>query len=101
MRRNPFRSSSRWVRGTYQFGLEVSSFQPDGTDERWWVSRRKLDEQSMAELNTRAQGTRIALELKGVASDRGQYGHMGLYQREFAVDAVREIPPATKKETTK
>ncbi len=55
----------------------------------------------MAELNTRAQGTRIDLELKGVASDRGQYGHMGLYQREFAVDAVREIPPATKKENNK
>lgn len=100
MRRNPFRSSSRWVHGTYQSGLEVSAFLPDGTSERWWVSRGKLDQQSMADLNARAQGIRVDVELKGVASDRGEYGHMGLYQREFTVDAVREFPAGTKAEAT-
>jgi hypothetical protein len=81
-------------------GFEVSSFQPAGSDERWWVSRGKLDEAAMAQLNSRARGAPLTVEFRGVTSDRGRYGHMGLYQREFVVDSQRELSEQPKEEKT-
>ena len=93
LRKNPFRTTRRWVRGTYQSGLEVSSFRPEGSHERWWVGFSKADPEAVRTLVATANGRPRAVELHGTTSDRGNWGHMGQYQREFAVDEIRNTEP--------
>jgi hypothetical protein len=98
LRNNPFRISSRWFQGTYQSGMEVSSFRPQGCDERWWVGFEKVDAPAISHLVDRARGQPLAVEFHGRTSDRGKWGHMGLYEREFVVDEVRDAIRADAEE---
>lgn len=80
---------SSWIRGRYLAAFEVSSFQPEGSTERWWTSFDERLGNEARELVESARGTPVEVELAGKVSDPGEYGHMGFYNREFTVHAIR------------
>lgn len=71
-------------RGHYTFGFEVSEFRPCGSDERWWVTNGDWREK----LNN-PQYNEHYLEVEGVVSERGRYGHRGAYDRELEIRELR------------
>ncbi len=79
--------------GHVVLGFETSSFQPCGDAEQWWLSG---DTDVMGELGkafTDLGGTaeaRLFVEVRGVLSREGSYGHLGAYPREFHVTEVVE-----------
>lgn len=87
-RRGQFHSGD-WIRGRYLLGPEVMSFEPKGSSERWWTSFSETLAKEAAELQAAARGSGIEVELSGELSERGAYGHMGQYVREFRVQRIR------------
>ncbi len=85
----PGGSTEGWVHGRYLAAFEVSSFQPDGSIERWWTSFHDHLADEARELVDAARGTPVEVELAGELSAPGEYGHMGLYSRELRVHAIR------------
>jgi len=79
-------------RGRYIKQFEVSSFQPCGSSEKWWVTGRV--EPLIARLTSGGfVGGGAYVELRGRVSSRGRYGHLGAYSREFAVEQVLLVRP--------
>jgi len=79
--------------GTFRYGFEVISFKPCNSDEVWWLNG---DAAPMIELRTRYEALTkkmepIHVQLRGLSSERGIYGHMGGYQREFYLQDVLEV----------
>ena len=75
---------SEEIEGRLSFGFEVSAFKPCGVEEIWWVSGpESLFRQYNETADTEYE--KVYARLKGVKSKKGAYGHMGAYQREFAV----------------
>ncbi len=83
-------------RGHVVLGFETSSFQPCGDAEQWWLSG---DTDVMGELGNAfadlggTAGARLLVEVRGVLSREGSYGHLGAYPREFHVTEVVEVGP--------
>ena len=79
-------------RGRYTKQFEVSSFQPCGTSEQWWVTGRV---KSLIARLTSGGFVRGAayVELLGRVSSRGHHGHLGGYPREFTVERVLLVRP--------
>ena len=84
---------ARWVTGRFVTRWEVSSFEPEKSNERWWVSfTEPSSETAKAAVDqSRPQGT--TAEFYGVVSELGTFGHMGLYDREFRVQKVGRLEP--------
>jgi hypothetical protein len=79
-------------RGRYIKQFEVSSFQPCGSSEKWWVTGRV--EPLIARLTLGGFVGGVAyVELRGRVSSRGQHGHLGGYPREFTVEQVLLVRP--------
>jgi hypothetical protein len=79
-------------RGRYTKQFEVSSFQPCGTSEQWWVTGRV--EPLIARLTSGGFVGGVAyVELRGRVSSRGRHGHLGGYPREFTVERVLLVRP--------
>ena len=75
-------------RGLFEKRFEVSSFQPCGSSERWWVTGR-VEPLITAVTSSRGLVGGIAyVELRGRVSSHGRYGHLGGYPREFIVERV-------------
>lgn len=79
--------------GTFTSGFEVIAFKPCNSDEVWWVNGERVP---MADLYARyATLTKrmepVHVQLRGLISERGAYGHMGGYAREFYVQEVLEV----------
>ncbi len=79
--------------GSFTYGFEVIAFKPCNSDEVWWLNGegaalKELRTQYEA-LNKRMQPVHVTL--RGLISERGFYGHMGGYQREFYLQAVLEV----------
>ena len=71
--------------GYFEFRREVSEFRPCHSDERWWV-------QHGGEVHQQMQAPEYPghhVEFEGVVSERGEYGHLGAYERELEVREVR------------
>lgn len=92
--------TGKWVRGRFRVGFEVSSFQPDGSLERWWTSFADKLGNKADRLLEAARKEPVEVEFSGRISEPGRYGHMGLYQRTFEVTAIRETAQSAE-ETTK
>jgi len=98
------------------FGREAQAFLPCGLSQEWWLEfdarwpelDRVLAEQEKVDLSSRfAECDRktglfgcdkwVYLELDGVPSEPGRYGHMGWYSRELRVTKLlrvtRDVPP--------
>jgi hypothetical protein len=72
-------------RGHFVDGFEVSSFQPCGSAEEWWMDPN--DELYRATNYRFSHGT-VYLEVRGHVSPPGHYGHLGVYRRELTVRRV-------------
>src|SRR5678816_1110562 len=86
LKRSSNQSDSRtgkWVRGRFRVDFEVSSFQPDGSPERWWTSLADKLGSKANRLVEAARKAPVEVEFSGRVSEPGRYGHMGLYQRTF------------------
>ena len=91
-------SKPRWYSGRFTLRWEVSSFEPDGTRERWWVSFERADEKARKRL-VESSAAGIEVRLRGAVSKPGSYGHLGQYDREFTVEKIGEMAkPAPVKE---
>ena len=83
-----------FVRARVTFGFEEAALRPCGSDEQWWIVG---SDNAIIELQDR--WTALGLEwyqhgyaeVRGERSRTGEYGHLGLYQREFAVTEVLEV----------
>jgi len=79
--------------GTFTYGFEIIAFKPCNSDEVWWLNG---DLPPLKELRTRYEALTkkvepVHVKLRGLISERGFYGHMGGYQREFYVQAVLDV----------
>jgi hypothetical protein len=89
------RSEAR--QGYVVLGFETSAFQPCGDAEQGWLSgdtdvMRELED-AFAGMGETA-GARLLVEVRGVLSREGSYGHLGAYPREFHVTEVLEARPS-------
>jgi len=88
--------------GTYHWAREESDFQPDGTNENWWVSFQVGVTDRFAAKRSEKEGRlfniRRPCTFKGFLSpdNVGFTGHMNQYDRDFIVTEIGDIgsPPA-------
>lgn len=78
------------IAGRLSFGFEVSAFKPCGVDEIWWVSGPESLYRQYNEIAD-TEYEEVYARLRGVKSKKGEYGHLGAYQREFTVSQVLVI----------
>jgi hypothetical protein len=96
-------STSDAQRGHFSYGFETVSFQPCNSDEQWWVTGDAGAMQALVdqyEEVAQAQYEAVYVELQGDVSAAGAYGHLGAYQREFAVSEVVEVRGASDEDCT-
>jgi hypothetical protein len=79
--------------GSFTYGFEVIAFKPCNSTEVWWLNG---DAAAMSDLRTRyAAITKtmqpVHVKLRGLISERGTYGHMGGYAREFYLQDVLDV----------
>ena len=79
--------------GQMSFGFEEAAFRPCNSDEQWWITGGDV----VGEMQSRYNDLGVAwyepvyAKLKGDRSRKGQFGHLGAYQREFDVSDIVEI----------
>lgn len=79
------------VSGVYVAAFEVKWFSPDGIDERWWLSDPLgLIDPGLRMANGLFGGV-AELVVEGVLSTKGDFGHLGQYDRNFEVTAVKRF----------
>lgn len=78
------------IAGRLSFGFEVSAFKPCGVDEVWWVSGPETLFRQYNEIAD-TEYEEVYARLRGVKSKKGEYGHLGAYQREFSVSEALVI----------
>lgn len=76
-------------RGYVSFGFETSEFRPCGSREKWWVLSTKDLSARYGKLSPKMYGS-VYVHLEGTLTGAGKYGHLGVYQRQFAVESVLE-----------
>lgn len=92
-------------RGGYVSGLETSSFTPCAAEyegEQWWLDADSASwarlERVMDRLRPDTAGSWVHAEafvaVRGSVTDRGEYGHVGAYDRRIRVTEVLEAVPA-------
>lgn len=79
--------------GAFTYGFEIIAFKPCNSDEVWWLNGEVA---AMRELRTRYEALTkktepVHVQLRGLVSERGIYGHMGGYQREFYLQSVIDV----------
>jgi len=89
--------------GRFESGFETSAFHPCGSEEQWWVT---ADSGAWARLHAPPARTDSGgyleavafVRLRGRRSPRGEYGHVGAYDRELRVTEVLEVRPPAEAE---
>jgi|GEM_PF-2515817 len=80
--------------GVYAEGMETMTFHPEGRDEAWAV--RSGYESLQAAAPPRADpndGFRVCATIEARLSERGRYGHLGMFPREIEITQVIEARP--------
>ncbi len=79
--------------GTVSFGFEVSSFRPCGGSEQWWFTGGEVLVDLQAMYNDLGVNwyEPVYAELRGEPGGRGEFGHLGAYQREFRISDILEV----------
>lgn len=83
--------------GLFSTGFEVVSFTECGASENWWLVT-EIGSEAAAEslftqyhqLTTEAYQP-VFVRLKGTPTEKGEYGHVGAYSREFFLSEVIEV----------
>jgi hypothetical protein len=90
-----YASGSGVFRGAYLAGFELSDFYVEGANEVWWIEPGDWQAylQETAESADRGCCGPIYVELEGVLSADGSYGHLGIYHRELTVARVLAVRP--------
>jgi hypothetical protein len=80
-------------KGQYRSGFEISSFQPCGSDEVWWATGNLEKIYSVIEppATISNEVATVYVELKGSVGFEGNYGHLGVYNRQINVKDVYVI----------
>jgi len=78
--------------GFYTWGFEENGFRPCGSEESWWVTEGDLHSR-YADVASQ-QYEAVYVELSGTVGPEGEYGHLGAYSRELAVEELHEMRPA-------
>ena len=72
-------------------GFEKNHFKPCGLEQRWWVTGGAYSKVKFA-LKNEASDWRTSLpvyvEMQGVKSEQGHWGHLDRYRYEFRVTRV-------------
>ena len=87
------------VKGTYVSAFERSDFMPCKGDEHWWLSGNVFAkiETFIAEHHLRKPKANweanrpVYIEVKGLISEKGRWGHLGMYQREIHANELLAI----------
>ncbi|MBN1872702.1 MAG: hypothetical protein JXA33_00605 [Anaerolineae bacterium] len=85
--------------GHISFGNGEGNFHPCKSRETWWIKSQGYT-RTAEELYTRytevAQQPyeRVYARVRGLASKKGQYGHLGSYQRVVYVEEILEVRQA-------
>jgi len=77
----------RRLTGHYTVHFEEQSFQRCGSGEKWWVSDPGPLLARYRELVQGDYGT-VYVTVRAEVSDRGQFGHLGMFPRTIAVRGV-------------
>lgn len=78
-------------RGRITIGFERSLFQPEGTNEFYWA-KGPLHTLPI-ERHDRTIDHFFDVEVEGVISEPGNYGHLGLYSREIRISKLLKTEP--------
>jgi hypothetical protein len=80
--------------GLYSEGLETMTFRAEGRDEHWVVSGNYYALQAAAPPRANPQdGFSVCATIEGRLSERGRYGHLGMFPREIEITRVIEAGP--------
>ena len=79
--------------GHYTVQWEEQSFQPCGSSEKWWVSDPGPLMARYRELVKGDYGT-VFVTIRADVTDRGRFGHLGMFPRAAAVREVVRAAPA-------
>ena len=82
-------------KGYYVFGFERSEFRPEtDLEQRWWLSG-SLSGCAFLDFNQERYSPwrQTHVEFQGALSPRGQYGHLGAYDREITVIRLDSCRP--------
>lgn len=86
--------SERRYTGVYSEGLETMTFQAEGRDEHWVVAGNYYALQTAAPPRANPQdGFNVCATITGRLSERGRYGHLGMFPREITITEVIEARP--------
>lgn len=95
------RSEAGKFQGFLTSGREEQAFIPCDCDEAWWVKYNKVTVGRVRAANRNNDCYQtfdrpgcqewMYVELSGVLSPAGQYGHMGGYHRELRVDEIHRL----------
>lgn len=81
-----------FVRARVAFGFEEAAIRPCNSDEQWWIVGDKGSELQNRWYELHLQWYQHGYaEVRGERSEKGQYGHVGAYDREFDVTEVIEV----------
>ncbi|MBC8138244.1 MAG: hypothetical protein H8F28_20380 [Fibrella sp.] len=85
-------ASKSTFRGMFTDGFEKAAFRPCGSDESYWVAGNTQPIYALILPNgvpvSPAPVTEVYVEVEGTLSPRGEFGHLGMYERELTVDQV-------------
>jgi len=72
--------------GYFVSGFETSSFLPDKTKERWWLTGNLTCPDVRDETkDIMARGPILYIVVRASVSEKGRHGHLGAYSREVKV----------------
>jgi hypothetical protein len=74
--------------GHYTFRREVSAFKPCDLDERWWVDDGSGALREHLTAPDGSVGGERYVEVEGIVSERGSFGHLSAYDRQLEIQKV-------------
>jgi hypothetical protein len=85
--------------GFVSWGFEVSAFSPCDREETWWVDGGEAEAELFEryfEIIEQASGepAGVYARVRGEVTERGEYGHLGAYEREVDIEEVLEVRAA-------
>ena len=91
-------------KGLYVSAFERSDFMPCGVGEHWWLQGRVFSEIEEFIKNNSLRSnegdwqpnTPVYIEVVGIRSEKGEWGHMGLYQYELSAPELVDISVTNK-----
>ena len=84
----------RRLTGHYTVRWEEQSFQPCGSSEKWWVSDPGPLMARYRELVKDGDYGTVFVTVRAEVTERGSFGHLGMFPRATAVREVIRAAPA-------